>query len=247
MAHSKLKDVAGTLVRASLRSLETRKIVIHGLLAERDRLKAEMEESLAGLLHASAVLAKSSHDLSEEAVEHVQKVVLSLVRLVASIQREDEDDSGVEKNLGDLALGGLLVQLGFVGASDVKKAMKSAGGRRLGEVLVDAGLVCREDVERAATLQQSLSAAKNPHRKRDAEEAAGVVRLGHILLRNGVIGKKELDEALELQSRTGVRIGEALVELGHATWGQVTDAVMEQARHGGSTRGTLDETVVQLD
>ena len=246
MTLSKLKDLAGTLVRASLRTADTRKVVVHRLLAERDRLK-EDQESLAGLLHGSAVLVKTSGDLGDEAIDHVQKVVLSLVRMVDSLQKEDEAGEGEEKNLGDMALGGVLIQLGFVTAGEVQEAIQNARGRRLGDVLVDQGRVSMEDVERAALLQQSLSSAKNKQAPTPTGQRTGVVRLGHILLRNGVVGREALDEALALQAENGVRIGEALVELGHATWGQVTDAVMEQGKHGGSTQDEADDTVIQLD
>jgi len=247
MSHTKLKDVAGTLVRADIRAHDTRKLVIHRLLGERDRLKAESDDGLAGCLHAAAVLVRSAEHVDEEISQHLQKATLHLVRLVASTLKAQHEVKvkEAERNMNELALGEMLVQLGFVKKEDVEEAVKDSKGPGLGETLIRQGKIDREDVERATALQKKL-AGRLRTAEDEADEKLVRVRLGDLLLRNGVITKEQLDEGLLRQGETGTRLGEALVELGYATWSEITEAVLEQEKHGGSTEA-LGETILKFD
>ena len=52
--------------------------------------------------------------------------------------------------------------------------------------------------------------------------------LGKMLISDGIITDDQLNEALELQKESSVRLGEALVELGHSTEEQVCEALSQQ-------------------
>jgi hypothetical protein len=52
--------------------------------------------------------------------------------------------------------------------------------------------------------------------------------LGEVMIKMGIVSRVELDRALEVQGATGMRIGEALVELGTATWDQIQKALQHQ-------------------
>ena len=54
--------------------------------------------------------------------------------------------------------------------------------------------------------------------------------LGEILRQTGVISEQDVADGLQAQRATGVRIGEALVMLGKATWDQVESAVRLQQK-----------------
>ena len=118
-----LDDVAGILARASLRAPETQRILVHRLLAERDRLQ-ELDTAFAGCLHAAAVLAKVGPGLPDESLARLQEIVRELVRFVdASAPRPEssEDSTAPEpKSLNDAMLGEVLVELGFVQEEDIQ-------------------------------------------------------------------------------------------------------------------------------
>ena len=54
--------------------------------------------------------------------------------------------------------------------------------------------------------------------------------LGQIMVSQEMIAAEQLERALKVQRASGVRIGEALVEIGAATWDQVEEAVESQTR-----------------
>lgn len=147
------------LARASLRSPETQRVLIHRLLAERDRLE-QSDRSFAGCLHAAAVLAKVAPGLEDAALTDLQRILRDLVRFVDAVAPRADDPSEI-KSLNDAHLGEVLVELGFVEESDVREALSRAGGRRLGDVLVESGKVTRRDVEAAENLHRTMSGKRD--------------------------------------------------------------------------------------
>src|SRR5436190_24245693 len=63
-----------------------------------------------------------------------------------------------------------------------------------------------------------MSAAEQPRRL-----------LGLLLMEMGVISQEQLEEALAVQARSGERLGEILIELGHTSRLAIHDALAEQS------------------
>src|SRR5205823_1453041 len=70
---------------------------------------------------------------------------------------------------------------------------------RIGEILLSMGLISMEQLDRI--LREHLS-----HQF-----------IGSLLLSNGFINQEQLADAMAVQEKTGRRLGEILVELGHLT------------------------------
>ncbi len=73
------------------------------------------------------------------------------------------------------------------------------------------------------------------------------VRLGDILMQMKLIGQEDLDRALELQKTSGLRIGEALLQLGSVRMEQIQDAMRVQIECRLSAENTSgeDESAVE--
>jgi len=161
--------------------------------------------------------------------------------------------------INDMLLGEVLVQLGVLSTEKVDAAIKTqqVTGMRFGEALVQLGAASWEDVDNALRLQGHLSDASHSEQEAGPTQAVTVeappisafgsehlnvlndMMLGEEMIRMGTITREELQEALAIQNAAGIRIGEALVESGHATWDQVAEGVKMQERHrdqGGGER-----------
>lgn len=69
-------------------------------------------------------------------------------------------------------------------------------------------------------------------------------RLGDLLLEAGLAGPEQIEEALQQQRRGGRRFGQAIVDLGYVSEGQVADVL---ARHYNLQRVELDKVHVEKD
>ena len=76
------------------------------------------------------------------------------------------------------------------------------------------------------------------------------VRIGEIVVTAGLVTPEQLHEAREQQRKTGCRLGVLLVELGHLTEPQVTDAVAKQyglpAVHDLDTREVAKDVLMRV-
>ena len=157
-------------------------------------------------------------------------------------------EEGLE-TLNDMAICELLIQLGIVSQAQVDKAQFDAAksGRAVEDSLYAIGVVGPEDVFRAMKLQKALSASPGQEAEHGSERALHAILLGEILVAAGRLTRQQLDQGLEYQRTAGVRLGEALVELGHVTWEDVAEAVRIQEKRGGSSERNADATVIRLD
>ncbi len=73
-------------------------------------------------------------------------------------------------------------------------------------------------------------------------------RLGDILAASGLIGQEDLQAALDVQSKSGVRLGEALVEMGLASHLEIARALAAQLGipHLGPEQLLVDDRLVKL-
>ena len=62
----------------------------------------------------------------------------------------------------------------------------------------------------------------------------GALLLGEIMLEHKMIDRTQLDDALKIQRRSGKCIGETLVDMGAASWTDVTEAIREQAHRSSA-------------
>ena len=175
-----------------------------------------------------------------------------------TIKPNSESDPGL-RLINDMYLGEVLIQLGVLNKEKVDAAVKTqqATGMRFGEALVHLGAASWEDVDNALRLQEHLSktnrlAQDGPTRLSmvSAKEGPPIqafgsdhlnvlndMMLGEEMIRMGTIDRPALQKALDVQSATGIRIGEALVEIGAATWDQVAEGVRMQERHRDQGEG----------
>jgi len=144
-----------------------------------------------------------------------------------------EERAGAYRAVEDgnaIVLGEILSQLGFVSPEEVSLAVnaQASTGKRMGEILIETGMISVGDLKTALNLQQHL--ARNTLVEARTGKLVDEWHLGRILLRSGVIDEATLDRALDLQLQSGLRIGEALVELSAATWDQISEAVRIQSQ-----------------
>ena len=96
--------------------------------------------------------------------------------------------------------GQFLIESGEVDAGQIREALDLMDGanRSLGEVAVEAGLMTKADADRVNVAQ----------REQDRP-------FGKLAVEMRLLTKKQLEEVLRKQEAGRVRIGEALVHLGH--------------------------------
>jgi len=91
-------------------------------------------------------------------------------------------------------------------------AEQRRSGRKLGEILVERGLLSQRECDTVLEFQR---------RQAGAVRGAGKLNLGSILVATGQITRAQLEGALRRQATTHRRLGDELVEAGHASRGQV--------------------------
>ena len=120
-------------------------------------------------------------------------------------------------------LGALLLAAEHITATQLDEALseQQRGGRKLGEVLVEQGVLT--EWERDVVLE---------FQRRETSVAAetGKHALGNILVAGGQINRAQLEDALRRQLKSGQRLGEELVNAGHASKGQVESGLMLQRK-----------------
>jgi hypothetical protein len=91
-------------------------------------------------------------------------------------------------------------------------AEQRRSGRKLGEILVERGHLSQRECDTVLEFQR---------RQAGAVRSAGKLNLGSILVATGQITSAQLEGALRRQATTHRRLGDELVEAGHASRGQV--------------------------
>jgi hypothetical protein len=167
--------------------------------------------------------------------------------------RAESETAGESLRLiNDMLLGEILIQLGVLDHDKVDATIKAqkATNMRFGEALVHLGAASWKDVEHGLRLQEhlsrsrmsqsgparleALSAKERPPVSAFGSEHLNVLNdmmLGEEMIRMGTITREQLKKALGVQNAAGIRIGQALVEIGAATWDQVAEGVRMQELH----------------
>jgi hypothetical protein len=139
-------------------------------------------------------------------------------------------------------LGELLVERGFVAASELEAALaeQERTGRKLGEILVAHGAITGTQLTRILVEQAGLrleelepapAEAGAPSREvRTGEDDEAWRPLGRVLVERGALAETELQEALRIQRASGRRLGEILVQRGYVSSQALVSAVIKQ--HG---------------
>lgn len=225
-------------------------------LRELEELVSQLKKpDLDGLLDGSILLVELVPKLDPIEAEDCQRMVVRLVQIalrrLRALRNARKKDLAKRKGGGKSAAGGsggrpgmaigdVLIQLGFISPDDLERALavSKSRGRMVGEVLVEMGKCEREDVARAVFLQKSLQPAgpapKDAAGGNGTAESGGKgdglndMLLGEALLRRGWINPEELLEALRIHKETGMKIGAALIQLGYANREQVQQALAWQ-------------------
>ena len=141
-------------------------------------------------------------------------------------------------------LGQILVEGDYVSAEVVEETARLQRQLRSGNHVDSAEETAAPAPSPASALPAALSSDAKPNLELDlaggsAGRAPGPAAtralledtlLGQILLTKGQIRREDLNDALEVQRATGMRIGEALVDIGAADWDTIGDAVELQNR-----------------
>ena len=144
--------------------------------------------------------------------------------------------------LSNMLLGEILVQFGTINSAQVCEALELQDRKRIpfGEALIELGAATRGDVRAAVGYQEGLRTGKGLD---DDPPAAALpalrpvrsdlrlvsdMLLGDLLVRMGKVTQEQLERGLRDQRATGTRIGEALVQLGFATWKDIQEALQIQ-------------------
>lgn len=141
--------------------------------------------------------------------------------------------------LNDMALGSLMVQLGTLTEEQLDEALDAqrGSGLRIGEVAVQRGYSTAEQIEEVTELQRHLREHSRAGQSRG--EAMGIEDepierdrslLGEILVWTGAITREQLGQGLLARRASGVRLGEALVQIGACGWSAIRQAVRTQER-----------------
>ncbi|MDY6857344.1 MAG: GspE/PulE family protein [Thermodesulfobacteriota bacterium] len=113
--------------------------------------------------------------------------------------KKDLEDGSTVTGAYDRGIGEILVREGLISNSQLEDAFRIQNRigdyKPIGQILVD----------KKAITQRQLSFLLDHYRKR--------LKLGDVLLRLGAISDEGLEAALDYQKETGIRLGEALIEL----------------------------------
>ena len=109
-----------------------------------------------------------------------------------------------------------LLKEGIITEKQLKRALRVQSlledPRQLADVIVDLGYAKRQAITEAIAKHGST------------------MRLGEILLEQGIISAESLETALEVQKEQGIRLGEALIEIGALNERQLLQNIAHQAR-----------------
>jgi hypothetical protein len=268
MSSPTLTELARQVSRSDLKNRDVQGALYDRLQDVRGRMASEHGE-LCGFLDAAAILVRSLAHLDEGGTEEVREIVKRIVEIVSASSAQSSTDTADStaqpapdttsapdvglRTLNEMALGQVLVQLGLVSTSDVGYALEygARSQKRLGESLVELGLATDEDIAQALRLKHALGTAtppaSTPAASKKRPSAVESILLGEILVHLGKIDRKALAAALDLQRTQGVRLGDALVELGWASWSDIAEGLRAQEERGGSSERGSSETVVELE
>ena len=156
----------------------------------------------------------------------------------------------------DMLLGEIMVRRGMILSEHINEALHVAreSGLQFGEALLKIGAAtwpqiedalqyqdsCRQLVEGVSERRQQNNAPRPATKLKfkisaDSELQNGLrlvsdALLGDVLMKNKAITQEQLDLGLQNQRATGLRIGEALVNLGFCDWRDVDYAIQVQGQ-----------------
>jgi hypothetical protein len=114
--------------------------------------------------------------------------------------------------------GEVLVNAGLITPSQLEEALRVQRtlmpNLRLGQILVEQEVITRQQL--SETLSREIGRSERRH------------RLGELLVEAGVITADQLESALRFQRRTGLRLGEALLQLDCLTESALKEALCGQ-------------------
>lgn len=173
-------------------------ILLDGGFVEPEALKAALEEQikseklLGDILVDMGLLDRAELD-----------AVLWVQRDFSNVQDALLAAAGIRKMLGELLLSARIIT-----PEQLAKALdeQKKTGEKLGEVLVRLGYITQRQLDITLSFQSQMGKAGAP----------SCLSLGQLLISSGYITHEQLEDALERQRETGKKLGEVLVEAGHA-------------------------------
>lgn len=138
----------------------------------------------------------------------------SLNALLSLKQHLDSLESAIKVAAGPRSyLGQLLLQANRITEAHLQILLddQKQSGKPLGEILIERGILTSAELNALLDFQmrQNMQGSNSP------------LQLGQLLVRTGEISEEQLKAALALQSQSGKRLGEVLVEAGYAEPAQI--------------------------
>ena len=172
----------------------------------------------------------------------------------SDLQRAEEGAENAPQSDESL-LGQILKNLGIVTSAQIEEAtrLQRREGIRIGEALLRIGATTPKQIQRGLRVQHHLRhgpmpKGPPPSPRAPIPEAPGAfvmgtepdsgsglrltsdTLIGEIFVQLGYARPEEIEIALSIQRAAGVRLGEALVQMGVVSWDQVKHAVEAQQR-----------------
>jgi len=154
-------------------------------------------------------------------------------RAVATTDQPD----GALPMLNDMILGELMIQLGHITREQLNEGLdhQAAKGGRLGQALIDNDVTSWDVIDNVLRFQRMLNpehgSSDAPDDTKDSEPAAHremPTLLGEVVVHLGFAEEQKVEEALRVHKATGIRMGEALVQIDALTWPQLRESLRVQ-------------------
>jgi len=148
-----------------------------------------------------------------------------------------DQGSGAAPLLNDMVFGELMIQLGHISREQLNDALdhQAAKGGRLGQALIDQNSTSWDVIENVLRFQRMLN-PEDAHSEQveESKQAHPTAHrempsmLGEVVAHLGFTTPEKVEEALRVHKATGIRMGEALVQIGALTWPQLRESLRLQ-------------------
>jgi hypothetical protein len=136
-----------------------------------------------------------------------------------------------------MIFGELMIQLGHISREQLNDALdhQAAKGGRLGQALIDQKATSWDVIENVLRFQRMLNpedsnSAKSEESKQSHPSTHREIPnlLGEVVVHLGFTTADKVQEALRVHKATGIRMGEALVQISALTWPQLRESLRLQ-------------------
>ena len=232
-----------------VRRLDAAAVLLEGL----GEMESVSADAILRILHELVVSVEAQ--ISTESVEAAQPTKGAPAPPSPSQLLDAEHRADAAPHQDETLLGQILKNMGIVTSAQIEQAteLQTQTRLRIGDALVRIGATTTKQIRRGLRIQHHLrhgtmpkaspSAPRAPVPETAVEPSKRTERgrssdlrlisdalIGEIFMQLGYATPAEIEAALSIQRAAGVRLGEALVQMGTVSWDQVKHAVETQQR-----------------